>query len=132
MGSGGTASTFFTSKTDGGGWSDSCLCRFTMETAADTHCIGGWVGPRAGLDGTGKKQFPSSCRGSNPDSSAVKPVAQLLYQLSYRASPPKTDVWKMHVLQQTSSCNFQSTLSSCRYSSNSSILALLATLHAKP
>jgi len=25
----------------------------------DTHCIGGWVGPRAGLDGCGKSRPPS-------------------------------------------------------------------------
>jgi hypothetical protein len=23
-----------------------------------THCIGGWVSPRAGLDGCGKSRFP--------------------------------------------------------------------------
>jgi len=30
----------------GGDWSASCSGRFTP----DTHCIGGWVGPIAGLD----------------------------------------------------------------------------------
>jgi hypothetical protein len=32
-------------------WPTPRPCRFTMgETAPATHCIGGWVGPRDGLD----------------------------------------------------------------------------------
>jgi hypothetical protein len=38
-----------TSALDGGEWSASRLCRFT-ERAPGTHGIGGWVGPRVGLD----------------------------------------------------------------------------------
>jgi hypothetical protein len=35
-------------------WSASRLCRFIPEeTALGTHWIGGWVGPRAGLDDVG-------------------------------------------------------------------------------
>jgi hypothetical protein len=35
----------------GGEWSASRLGRFTpTERAPDTHWVGGWVGPRAGLD----------------------------------------------------------------------------------
>jgi hypothetical protein len=51
MGSGGAAPTFMTSALDGGEWSASRHGRFTPgKRAPDTHCIGGWVGPRAGLD----------------------------------------------------------------------------------
>jgi hypothetical protein len=42
---------FLTSELAGGEWSDSRLCRFTPgERAPDTHFIGGWVDPRAGLN----------------------------------------------------------------------------------
>jgi hypothetical protein len=42
---------FLTSALDVDGWSDSRPGRFTArERAPGTHCIGGWVGPRAGLD----------------------------------------------------------------------------------
>jgi hypothetical protein len=34
-----------------GEWSASCLRRFTFgERAPNTHWIGGWVGPRTGVD----------------------------------------------------------------------------------
>jgi hypothetical protein len=37
-------------------WTASRSDRFTPgERAAGTHCIGGWVGPRAGLDDVEKK-----------------------------------------------------------------------------
>jgi hypothetical protein len=40
-----------TSVLDGGEWSASHPGRFTpREGAADTHWIGGWVGPRSDLD----------------------------------------------------------------------------------
>ena len=35
-----------------------------------THCIGGWVGPRAGLDGGGKSRLPTGF-----DTRTVQPVA---------------------------------------------------------
>jgi hypothetical protein len=42
---------FLTSALVGGDWSDSRPGRFTRgERAPGTHCIGGWVDPRAGLD----------------------------------------------------------------------------------
>jgi hypothetical protein len=31
-----------------------------------THCTGGWVGPRAGLDVEARRKIPCLCRGSNP------------------------------------------------------------------
>jgi hypothetical protein len=50
MGSGGVAPPFLTSILDGGEWSDSSPSRFTPgERALGTHCIEGWVSPRAGL-----------------------------------------------------------------------------------
>ena len=43
-----------------------------------THCIGGWVGPRAGLDGCGKSRPPPGIR--SPDRPARR---ESLYRLSY-------------------------------------------------
>jgi hypothetical protein len=44
---------FLTSALAGGEWSASCPGRFTP----GTHWIGGWVGPRAGLDDVEKRKF---------------------------------------------------------------------------
>jgi len=46
------------------------LCRFTVGETIGTHCMGGWVEPRAGLDGSGKSR-PSP----GFDRRAVQPVA---------------------------------------------------------
>jgi hypothetical protein len=51
MGSGGIAPSSLTSALNGGEWSALRTGRFTSgETAAGTHCIGGWMGHRADLD----------------------------------------------------------------------------------
>jgi hypothetical protein len=53
--------------------------RFTPEERTPgTHWIGGWVGPRAGLEVGSRTKILCSCRGSNPD--------QTLYCLSYCGS----------------------------------------------
>jgi hypothetical protein len=50
-GSGGIALSFLTTALDGGEWSASRPGRFTPEERTPgTHWIGGWVGPRVGLD----------------------------------------------------------------------------------
>jgi len=43
-----------TSMLDGGGWSTPRPGRFTPGRRPGTYFIGGWVSPRAGLDGCGK------------------------------------------------------------------------------
>jgi hypothetical protein len=51
---------------DGGEWSASCPSNFTpRERAATTHWVGGWVGPRAGLDAL-KWILSYPCQRSNP------------------------------------------------------------------
>jgi hypothetical protein len=51
LGSGGIAPPFLASALGRGKWSASCSTRFNpREKASGTHCIGGWVGPRTGLD----------------------------------------------------------------------------------
>jgi hypothetical protein len=56
-GSGVIALPFLTSTLDGGEWSASHPGRFTpRKRAPGTHWIGGWVGPRAGLDDVEKRK----------------------------------------------------------------------------
>jgi hypothetical protein len=82
-----------TSALDGSEWSASHPGRFTpRETAPSTHWIGGWVGPRAGLD-TSKRRTPSPRRESNSDNLIVQPIisrytdwtipALILYELEH-------------------------------------------------
>jgi len=55
-----------TSVQDGSEWSASLPGRFTpRERDPDTHWIGGWMGPEAGLDAAVKRKFPRPCRDSN-------------------------------------------------------------------
>jgi hypothetical protein len=50
--------------------------RFTpVERTPTTHCIGGLVGPRAGLDAGARRKI-CPCRGSNLDRSIVQPVVR--------------------------------------------------------
>ena len=55
----------------------------------DTHCIGSWVGPRAGLDGCGKFHPPPP-PGFDPQT--VQPVAS---RCTDRALPAPVLHWKM-------------------------------------
>jgi hypothetical protein len=41
-----------------------------------THCTGGWVGPRAGLDTEARGKILCLCRESNFDRPIVQPVAR--------------------------------------------------------
>jgi hypothetical protein len=41
-----------------------------------THCTGGWVGPRAGLDTEARGKILCHCRGSNLDRPVVQPVVR--------------------------------------------------------
>jgi hypothetical protein len=49
---------FLTSALAGGEWPASLFGRFTFgERTLGTHWMGGWVGPRAGLDDVEKRKF---------------------------------------------------------------------------
>jgi hypothetical protein len=59
--------------------------RFTPgERTPGTHWIGGWVGPRAGLDAGARRKI-RPCRGSNLDRPIVQPVDNLLIILIFIA-----------------------------------------------
>jgi hypothetical protein len=58
-----------TSALAGSEWSASCPCRFTYgEEAHGTLWIGGWVDPRAGLNGVEKITDPTGSRTATPRS----------------------------------------------------------------
>jgi hypothetical protein len=46
---------------------------YPTEMFPDTHWIGGWVGPRAGLDAVVERKIPIRCRDLNPRSSSLSP-----------------------------------------------------------
>jgi hypothetical protein len=54
------------------------------ERTPGTHCTGGWVGPRAGLDTEVRGKILCLYHGSNPDLPVVQPVSRH-YWLSYPA-----------------------------------------------
>jgi hypothetical protein len=41
--------------------------------------MGGWVGPRAGLDAVARRKIPSSCRDSNPRLSSPIPLSYRIF-----------------------------------------------------
>ena len=55
---------------NGGGWSTPHRGGFTPGERSGTHCIGGWAGPSAVLDGCGKSRPPPGF-----DARTVEPVA---------------------------------------------------------
>jgi hypothetical protein len=60
----------------GSEWSASRPGRFIpKKRAPDTHCIGGWVGPRAGLDAVvNPRVFMQYIRSCTPYLEAVSPI----------------------------------------------------------
>jgi hypothetical protein len=73
--------SFSTSALGGGEWSASRTGRALppRERTPGTHCTGGWVGPRAGLDTEDRGKILCPRRGSNPDRPVVQPVVKTLY-----------------------------------------------------
>jgi hypothetical protein len=62
-----------TSALEGGGWSASRTSRLTPgKRTPGTHWVGGWVGPRAGLDTVSDTRTPIPARNRTP---IVQPVA---------------------------------------------------------
>jgi hypothetical protein len=65
--------SFMTSALDAGEWSAS---RPRDRTPPRTHCTGGWVGPRAGLDTEARGKILCLCWVSNLDRLVVQSVAR--------------------------------------------------------
>jgi hypothetical protein len=75
---------FLTSALVGGEWSASRPGHFTPgERASGAHWIGGWVGPRAGLD---DMENENSCPIREPRPLGRPARSQSLYHLSYPGS----------------------------------------------
>jgi hypothetical protein len=86
LGNRGIAPPILTSAQGRGEWSASDFCRFTPgERAIITHWIGGWVGPRAGLDAVEKTKI-SPLPESNLDPPAPYPVTITSRLLIYKKS----------------------------------------------
>jgi hypothetical protein len=71
--------TFRTSALDGDEWSASRPGRalsLGKDPSPGTHCIGGWVSPRAGLDTEVRGKIPCLCPGSNLDLPLVQSVGR--------------------------------------------------------
>jgi hypothetical protein len=78
---------FLTSALVGGEWVASRPGRFTpRERAPGTHWIGGWVGPRAGLDDVEKRKF-LILPGLELRHIGHPARSQSLYRLRYPGSP---------------------------------------------
>jgi hypothetical protein len=89
----GIAPQVLTLALDGGDSSASQPGRFTSaEKASGTHWIGGWVGPKAGLDAVEQRKIYCPCRESNPGRPARSPS---LYRLSHPNYPTLTSETEM-------------------------------------
>ena len=77
-----TSTLSLISALDGGGWFNATPRLQPQERIPGTHCIGGWVGPRAGLNGCGNLA-PTGIR--SPDRPAR---SESLYRLSYPGPRP--------------------------------------------
>jgi hypothetical protein len=63
---------------------------YPRERALGTHCIGGWVDPRAGLDNMEKKKF-LTLPGLEPRPLSRPSRSQSLYRLRYPGSPERKE-----------------------------------------
>jgi hypothetical protein len=71
----------------GSEWLDWIPCQFSPgDRAPCTHCRGGWVGPRAGLDSFEKRKFSFPCQKCNQNFLVVQRVAQTLHRLTLAAT----------------------------------------------
>jgi hypothetical protein len=85
---------------DRGEWSESrpdrALAPGKGPPIPGTHCTGGWVGPRAGLDTEVRGKILSPLQGSEPRSLGRPDRSQTLYCLSYPAHKAKITFIKLY------------------------------------
>jgi hypothetical protein len=62
------------------------------ERTPDTHCTGGWVGLRAGLDTEVRGKILCPCRGSNPNRPVVQSVVRTILTVLPRL-PTSIQLW---------------------------------------
>jgi hypothetical protein len=88
--------SFSTSALDGSEWSASRIGRALAPVKGPprTHCTGGWVGPRAGLDKEALGKILCPCRRSNLDRPVVQPVARHCTDWAIRLTPSNKYVYK--------------------------------------
>jgi hypothetical protein len=67
------------------------------ERTPSTHCTGGWVGPRAGLDSQVRGKISCLCQGSNIDHPVVQSVARHYADWAARLKIFKWILEKSHV-----------------------------------
>jgi hypothetical protein len=65
-----------TSETSVDNYFHAAAALYSGEKTPGTHCTGGWVGPRAGLDTEATGEILCPCRGSNSDRPVVQPVVR--------------------------------------------------------
>jgi hypothetical protein len=90
-----------------GEWSASRPgCFIPGKTTPDTHCTGGWVGPRAGLDDVTKRKILNPYRESNPGCPArsLVTVSTELSRLCFKNFYLYTDCSRMNMLIIIVSC----------------------------
>jgi hypothetical protein len=108
------------------------------ERTPGTHCTGGWVGLRAGLDTKIRGKILCPCRGSNPD----RPVLQSVVR-HYTGNPKQVNVQVVlsrTITQHTARChNFGRSLTTVVLTacnlllfSSWTLCADTALLHARP
>jgi hypothetical protein len=84
--SGGIASPFLISALDGGEWSASRFHRFSPgKIAPGNHCIGGWMGPRAVMDVSEKRNRIASQKILFFRATGVKPPSPTTADPRYKA-----------------------------------------------
>jgi hypothetical protein len=83
---------FLTSALDGGELSASSYGSFTPgERVPNTHCIGSWVGSRAGLDAVVKRKILAHCRETIPGRPA-RSLAPILTELPRNMDAVLSDI----------------------------------------
>jgi hypothetical protein len=75
---------------------------YPRERTPGTHCIGGWVGPTAGLDARAKEKSSGPVGDRTP---IVQPVVRHYTACATAAHRFPTDLRIIHIIKYTCDCN---------------------------